>query len=224
MWCVWLLVILIAGAWPAAACKKTGLADYVGKYVAENWNTEGYVAVVVRKGILTWSPPMWMPTRQLVAVRDDVFQMEDRSERQIRFERDSAGCVVTMTMANLPFEGRLAKKADETPLALDLLLEGRVAEAFPRLLRKPGTIRKSWWSWVSACSLCRRMCLLLKDWPNNSPSSSRRMPRHSNFSARPALRWRSRTWLSTVLNMHSRSTQTTRRRDVPWKCWEYASL
>ena len=137
MWCV-LVAASLLQAFPSVACEKTGLAAYIGKYVPEHWNTEGYVTVALRKGILTWGPPMWMPARQLVPARDDVFQMEERAERQIRFERDGAGCVVTMTMTNLPFEGRLTRKLDAAPLALDLLLAGRVAEAFPQLLRDAG--------------------------------------------------------------------------------------
>lgn len=128
------LGLLVASS--ASACDKEGLAAYVGKYVPEQWSTEGYVAVGLRKGVLTWGPPMWMPARQLLAVHEDTFQMEDRPERQIRFERDGEGCVVAMTMTNLPFDGRLLRKTDDSPLSLDLLLSGRATDAFPGLLRQ----------------------------------------------------------------------------------------
>jgi len=136
MWCALVVAVLLVRVLPAVACEKSGSAAYVGTYVPEQWNPEGYVKVAERKAVLTWGPPLWMPARQLVAVRPDLFQMEDRAERQIRFERDGVGCVVAMTMTNLPFEGRLKRKTDESPLPLDLLLSGRMKEAFPRLLRE----------------------------------------------------------------------------------------
>ena len=98
MWCALVVAVLLVRVLPAVACEKSGSAAYVGTYVPEQWNPEGYVKVAERKAVLTWGPPLWMPARQLVAVRPDLFQMEDRAERQIRFERDGVGCVVAMTM------------------------------------------------------------------------------------------------------------------------------
>ena len=134
-----LLTMLLASLTALAApCRRVGPAAYVGKYAPDAWNTEGFVAVQQRQGMLTWAPPLWMPPRKLVQVGKDTFQIEDRTERQVRFERNASGCVVAMSMTNLPFQGKLTRQSDSRLLPLEELLLGRATAAFPLLLAQAG--------------------------------------------------------------------------------------
>ena len=135
-----LLLTLLIASLPALAapCRRDGSAAYLGKYAPDAWNTEGFVAVQQRQGVLTWAPPLWMPPRKLVQVDKDTFQIEDKTERQVRFERNASGCVVAMSMTNLPFQGKLTRQSDSRLLALEELLLGRASAAFPLLLAQAG--------------------------------------------------------------------------------------
>jgi hypothetical protein len=139
----WLMSLLlgaasapVAGAAPApASCPREGLAAYTGRYDTAAFSPEGDVAIAVREGRLTFGPALWNPPRILAPTGPDLFQMEDRSERTFRFERDAAGCVTAFVTTGMPYDAPLHRLPPGGETAIGLARKGQARAAVARLRR-----------------------------------------------------------------------------------------
>ena len=115
---------------PAAACPATNdVRALAGRYAPREPNVEGIILIAVREGVLTIGPTFWRPARVLVRLAADSFQVEDRANRVVVFQRAPDGCIRSLRVAGLGFPGDLLRLSPADTAPVEHLVAGRAARA-----------------------------------------------------------------------------------------------
>ena len=125
------LIVLVLFCSPTLAQPSPSQANHPGRY------TDGKDYVVYFEETqfgMTMRPALWTATQLLKQTGADDFTVVDRTERGAKFQRDSQGQIIGVTIRGMEGEGLQLTLATQTPLPIEVLLSGRGETAARRYL------------------------------------------------------------------------------------------